>query len=247
MKVNDTVFVMAGAREAHEVIAGLVARGKQVIAYLPEPERMFGPLPVVTKIGGLETSAAFDDWVAARHVGLVIDASHAFDAEISAQIRGVAEAQNLPYLRVLRKPWQAGAGDKWHFVHSVREAAKDCPAQACVLSNTGWPTIAEYAGYNGRLLYMRQTHAPRAKPPFAFMQFLQGTPPFSVEEEVVLFRELGVTHLICRNTGGAASQSKLLAARALSLPVFMIARAPLEPTVPVVETAAAALAWDKLV
>ena len=43
-----------------------------------------------------------------------------------------------------------------------------------------------------------------------------------------LFQSLRITHILCKNAGGTASQAKLTAARQLGLPVIMIAR-PQEP------------------
>jgi precorrin-6A/cobalt-precorrin-6A reductase len=50
--------------------------------------------------------------------------------------------------------------------------------------------------------------------------------------------------LICRNVGGAASMSKLLAARAMCLPVYMVRRADVTAPHRMVETVAEALAWE---
>lgn len=243
MTADKTVLVMAGAREAHEIAVGLMKDNQNTIVYLPEPERMFDPFPVPTRVGGLHRQTDFQTWVEDQNVGVIIDASHAFDTALSDVSHSVAAALSLPYLRVLRPPWQAQKADDWHQVTSVSEAARSCPDASIAFSNTGWPSIDDYADFTGHSLYLRQTHRPRTASPYEFMHLIEGSPPFSIAEEVALFKQLNVTHLICRNTGGQASQSKLLAARDLGLPVFMISRPPLDKTIPVVETAAAALEW----
>ena len=91
---------------------------------------------------------------------------------------------------------------------------------------------------------MRQTRLTHKTPPFCFVELIEGTPPFSQFQEQALFAKLGITHLICRNVGGAASMSKLLAARALQLPVFMVGRAPIAGDWTVVATVAEALDWE---
>ena len=65
--------------------------------------------------------------------------------------------------------------------------------------------------------------------------------PGNKDEEAALFRRLGVTWMIARNSGGPAT-GKLEAARALGINVAMIARPPL-PEAPKVETVAEALEW----
>jgi precorrin-6A/cobalt-precorrin-6A reductase len=235
---------MAGAREAHGIVTGLLARGGRVIASLPERERTFDPLPVPTRVGRFASPEAFETWIAGEQVGTVIDAGHAFDMDISALVNAVCERRQVAYLRVLRPAWQATARDLWIHAASVREASEAVPAEARVFSNTGWHSLPDYAGFGGACLYLRQTHPTTAPAPYSFARFIEGTPPFSEAEEEGLFRELRITHLICRNVGGTASRSKLLAARRFGLPVFMVARPPIPDRWPVVETVADALAWD---
>jgi precorrin-6A/cobalt-precorrin-6A reductase len=150
----------------------------------------------------------------------------------------------LRYLRLLRPAWGATIRDRWQEVASIPQAVRLVPSTARVFSNTGWKTLSDYADFRGRKLYMRQTHPATGPTPFAFVEFVEGTPPFTQFQEEVLFQRLGVSHLICRNVGGAASMSKLLAARRLGLPVYMVARPPLPAYMPVVDSIADALAWE---
>jgi precorrin-6A/cobalt-precorrin-6A reductase len=243
MTARQRTLVMAGSREAHALVTSLLAREREVIASLPEPERMFGQLPVPTRVGGFAGVQELEHWLRDNRVSTVIDASHPFDSDISALVAKASARRALRYLRVLRPPWEATAQDHWHHVASIDEAARAVPATARVFANTGWMSLQDYARFNGSRLFVRQTHdAPRAAP-FPFVEFVEGSPPFTQFEEQSLFEQLAITHLICRNVGGAASMSKLLAARAMGLPVFMVARAPLPAHVHVVESTAEALAW----
>ena len=49
-------------------------------------------------------------------------------------------------------------------------------------------------------------------------------PPFTLEAEMTLMREEGVSVLVAKNSGGEATRAKLEAARALGLPIVMVAR-----------------------
>ena len=60
-----------------------------------------------------------------------------------------------------------------------------------------------------------------------------GRPPFTLEAEMALMRDEGVSVLVTKNAGGEATRAKLDAARALGLPVVMVAR----PALPDAETA----------
>ena len=88
----------------------------------------------------------------------------------------------------------------------------------------------------------RQIDPPTEPFPFAGGRYLVGRPPFSVEDELALFQDLGVDFLVVKNAGGTPSRTKLTAARQLGLPVLMIARPP-QGDWPVVETVEGALAW----
>lgn len=241
---KNTILVMAGAREAHSLIAALVGRQRRVIASLPEPERMFDDFPVVTRVGRFETGAAFASLLDAEAVGSVIDASHSFDADFSDIAAHTCRRIAIRYLRVLRPAWRAGRNDIWRSISNIALAVRDMPSEARVFANTGWPSLPDYAGFPGERVFMRQTLDHTRPPPYKFVEFVSGTPPFSQFQEQALFGALRISHLICRNTGGAASMSKLLAARSLRLPVYMVERKLSKLQHPVVGTVAEALAWE---
>lgn len=244
MMQKQTRLVMAGSREAHGLISALLARNRRVIASLPEPERIFAALPVPTRIGGFATGMDLCRWLQNEQVGPVIDASHAFDGALCAMVQQACADLDLQYLRVLRPPWCRTARDKWLGVDRISQVMSALPERARVFTTTGWPTLGDYADFPGRKLYMRQTHAAASPAPFPFLEFIEGTPPFSQFQEQALFARLKITHLVCRNVGGAASMSKVLAARTMGIPVFMLARPPVPPEVNIVETVAEALAWE---
>ncbi|ABG32684.1 cobalt-precorrin-6A/precorrin-6x reductase [Roseobacter denitrificans] len=244
MRAESTTLVMAGAREAHVVVNGLLARGRRVVASLPEEERMFDALRTPTRLGRFKNEDAMWTWMQEQDVRTVIDASHAFDDDVTAMVSGLCTAKGIRYLRLLRPPWRATLRDRWLSFPSIEAAAASVPATARVFSNTGWLSLPDYAKFSGRRLYMRQTHSVSAQPPFGFVTLVPGSPPFSQFEEENQFAELRITHLMCRNVGGAASMSKLLAARARSLPVLMIERRACPEHLPQVETVVEALAWE---
>jgi len=205
---------------------------------------MFDALPVPTRVGRFEGAADFTDFVTSQNVGTVIDASHSFDVEESDLAAQTCRALSLRYLRVLRPAWSPGKSDHWRQATSIADAVAKFPKTARVFSNTGWATLPDYVDFPGAHLFMRQTDDAPRRALYPFVTFVPGNPPFSQFQEQTLFEDLRITHLICRNTGGAASMSKLLAARALALPVYMVERRPSVEQQPMVETVAEALAWE---
>ncbi|QJF50951.1 precorrin-6A/cobalt-precorrin-6A reductase [Roseobacter ponti] len=244
MKHGGTTLVLAGAREAHGVVAGLAESGETVIASLPEPERGVPPLPVSVRQGRFSGEDEMRAWMGAQDVRRVLDASHSFDDDISNMAAEICRADGMPYLRILRDGWMHTAADRWSRFATISEAVRTVPQDARIFSNTGFGSLRHYADFPGQRLFLRQTGQAEATPPWPFVTIVAGQPPFSEAQERDLFTELAITGLICRDVGGPASFSKLAAARALGLPVLMINRPDPPPDVTLASTVAEALAWQ---
>jgi precorrin-6A/cobalt-precorrin-6A reductase len=198
------------------------------------------PLPLPARIGGFGGAEGFGTYLAEQGVALVVDATHPFAHRISARTVQVCAARGVAYVQVLRPPWQAGPGDRWTLIATEAEAAAHIPEGSVVFLATGRQTLHGFANLTGRRLICRQIDPPDGPFPFPSGAFLVGRPPFSMADEVELFQKLQIDWLVVKNAGGVASRSKLDAARALGLPVAMIARPP-QPVTDHVASASAAL------
>jgi len=67
--------------------------------------------------------------------------------------------------------------------------------------------------------------------------------PYRYEDECELLRSRGIEVLVTKNSGGALTEAKLDAARALGVDVVMIRRPTLPGGVPVVSSVQDAVAW----
>jgi len=81
---------------------------------------------------------------------------------------------------------------------------------------------------------------PETRPPHAHILTARG--PFDEAGERALLAGHRIEVVVTKNSGGNATEAKLVAARALRIPVVMVAR-PVEPPAETVEDAEAALAW----
>jgi precorrin-6A/cobalt-precorrin-6A reductase len=106
----------------------------------------------------------------------------------------------------------------------------------------GANSIAAFAGATGVRFVVRLIDPPREPLPLKFCEVVIGRGPFSLLEERHLLERHAIDVLVCKASGGAATEAKLIAARELSLPVIMVRRPPAEPGASV-ETIEAALNW----
>src|SRR6185312_9476129 len=190
--------------------------------------------------GGAEGLAAY---LADNNIDRLIDATHPFAAEISRAARLACDAAGVPRLILRRPPWRRGPLDRWIEVDSAEAAA----AIVGRVGRRAWLTvgagsIAAFAAADTVRYIVRLVDPPRERLPLKFHEVVLGRGPFSLAEERHLVQRHAIDVLVCKASGGAATEAKLVAARELSLPVIMVRRPPRE-TGPWVETVEAALDW----
>ncbi|WP_102107796.1 cobalt-precorrin-6A reductase [Oceaniglobus roseus] len=237
------LLLLAGTMEARQIAAAFSSDNRiKVIASLAGATRTPRALGVPTRIGGFGGREAFAAYLERERIGAVLDATHPFAAAMSHRSADVCHEMQVPYMQFLRPAWMPGRGDHWTFLNSEEDAARHIPEGARVFVATGRQTLERYGNMHGRTLIVRLIDSVPGHFPLPEGYFLPGTPPFTVEEEVALFRRQEIDWLVTKNAGGNASRAKLDAARHLGLPVAMIRR-PLQPEGPKLETISAALSW----
>ena len=134
-----------------------------------------------------------------------------------------------------RAAWPPAAGDNWIGVPNIAGAVAALPSGSRVLLTIGRKEIAPFltrSDISGVARMIEKSFLPMP----SNWQLILARPPFSFEDERKLLHDHGISHLVTKNAGGAQTEAKLLAARALQLPVIMIAR----PTKPQAQTFASA-------
>jgi precorrin-6A/cobalt-precorrin-6A reductase len=233
------VLVLAGTAEARELCAALAAAGHGVLASLSGAVREPRPLGVPTRVGGFGGAAGFLRVLTEERIGAVVDATHPFAAAISARSAMICVREGVPFLRLDRPGWVSGEGDPWSLVDDAGEAAA-LAGRAAVFLAAGRGAVAAFAGYPGAV-WCRVIDPAVEDFPLPHGGWVVGRPPFAVEEEVALFRRLGVGVLVAKDSGAAEAGAKLAAARELGLPVIMLRRPA--GVRPCVATVAEAVAW----
>ncbi len=196
---------------------------------------------VVCRIGGFGGVDGLCAWLRAARIAALIDATHPFATRISGNSARAAAIAGIPSLRIDRPEWTPQPGDRWTRVADAAQAAAWLGGtRQRVLLTVGSNSLAAFNA-PAHDYVVRCIDPPPLLPPGAALLLARG--PFTLDDERALLAERRITVLVSKNSGGAATAAKLLAARQLGMPVVMIDR-PLASTAGArVDTTAAALAW----
>lgn len=237
------ILILAGTSDARR-LAALVCdlHGVEVVASLSGATRRPKALAVPTRTGGFGGEAGQREYLENNEFDAVVDATHPFANQISLRTHRLCQAMGVAYVQLLRPAWEPEDGDHWVQVDRGQDAGAHIPKGARVFLATGRQTLPMFEGLTDRHLIFRQIDPPGQDFPYANGEFLIGRPPFSIADEIDLFKRLSVDWLVVKNAGGAASRSKLDAARVLGLPVLMLNR-PNQPGGRSVASVQEALAW----
>jgi precorrin-6A/cobalt-precorrin-6A reductase len=245
-KTARHLLILGGTGEAARLARGAVARfgeGLTVTTALAGRTRHPGPLAGEIRIGGFGGAAGLARYLVERDIDRLIDATHPFAAMISRAARLAAERTDVPRLLLRRPPWRPHPLDRWIEVDSIAAAA----GLVGRVGRHAWLTVgagavATFAATDGVHFLVRLIDPPRESLPLRSYEVVLGRGPFSLAQERHLLRRHAIDVLVCKASGGAATEAKLIAARELSLPVIMVRRPAAEPG-PTVETVEAALDW----
>lgn len=200
------------------------------------------PQPLPMRIGGFGGVDGLIAYLQAENITHVVDATHPFAAQMSWNAHAASGALGLPLLALERAAWRPLKIDNWTDVAdnaAALAALPDHPAR--VFLAIGKQGLDDFKTGVQHHYLLRLVDAPLAKPlPDCTVITAKG--PFTIEGDTALMQKHKITHVIAKNAGGKGASAKLAAARALGLPVIMIAR-PVLPERERVESVDAVLAW----
>ena len=236
------ILVLSGTAEARELADALVSASVRVTSSLAgrvsRPRLPAGEL----RIGGFGGPEALARWLSEHGVVAVLDATHPFAERISASAVAACARAGLPLLRLQRPGWSEGAGDDWHWVSDLHQAAAAIPALGeRVLLTTGRQGLAAFAGVHDAWFLVRCVEQPDPPLPPRH-ELLLDRGPYTLAGELALIDEHRIELVVTKDSGGAHTEAKLEAARSRGLAVIVVRRPP-RPDVETVDTVADALAW----
>ncbi len=219
------VLLLGGTLEAR-VLAERIAATPQIKGVVSLAGRTSAPLPqaLPLRVGGFGGANGLADYLKRQGVTHVIDATHPFAAQMSINAREACARTGAPLLRLTRAPWPAVAGDDWIEAADAADAAQALGLRARrVFLTIGRQGVAAFrcAPQHHYLLRVIEPPAEADLPPDCTVVADRG--PFTFETETALMRARAIEIIVSKNSGGALTYAKIEAARALGLPVVMIA------------------------
>lgn len=227
------ILILGGTSEAVELANGLDERGHYVITSLAgrtqSPRQPKGKM----RIGGFGGVDGLAEFLTHDKIDFVVDATHPFAAEISANVVAAAARRNIPVLRLERPPFVEPELAHWIRVDTVAAVADLLPFGATVFLTIGRQQLEPFMARSDVQFVVRSIEAAEVDLPGNFEQ-ITARPPFTRNDELALMKRLGVTHMVTKDAGGAMTSGKLEAAFMLKVQVIMIGR----PALPEAETVA---------
>jgi precorrin-6A/cobalt-precorrin-6A reductase len=219
------VLLLGGTSEGR-LLAERIAADPRYAGVVSLAGRTSAPMAqaLPTRIGGFGGVDGLKRYLVDERITHVIDATHPFAMQMSANAQAACAALSLPLIVYARAPWTPTSRDRWI------EAADNAAAAAAlgetprrVFLTIGRQGVAAFRAAPQHDYLLRVIEPPAADdlPPECEVFAARG--PFTLDDEIALMREKGVDIVVSKNSGGALTYAKIEAARALGLPVVMIA------------------------
>ena len=238
------LLVLGGTSEGYEFTQALRGVGgfRTVTSFAGRTRRPRLPAGDV-RIGGFGGAGGLVAFLRERRIAAVINATHPFAATMGWNTAAACQEVGVPLLRLERPAWRPGPRDRWLEFGEWTEAGQLIAGEARrVLLAIGRRELDAFAALDHVWFLIRSVEAPDPMPPFRQAELLLARGPFELAGERALLAERQIDTIVCKNSGGAATEAKLLAARELGLRVVM-KRRPTSPQVPTVSSVQEALDW----
>lgn len=229
------ILVLGGTTEASRLAKALAER-PEIAATLSLAGRTADPAaqPIPTRIGGFGGVEGLAAYLRDHAIEALVDATHPFAARISRNAAEAARATGTPIVAFVRSAWTRERGDDWREVETLDAAASAIgEAPRRVLLTSGRLGLESFTVAPQHHYVIRTIDPPEpdvlARLPDHVLLFDRG--PFDLAAERALMERERIEVVVTKNSGGAATRPKIVAARELGLPV-VIQQPPTRPDVP---------------
>ncbi len=224
------IWVIAGTRDARELIDIILLAGHHISATTTTGygKGLIGERPNLDILAGPMDRAGMEAFVRERGISVIVDASHPYAAEVSRNAIEVSRGRAIPYIRLERPPVDiVGAV----VVDTYDQAARRLEAAAGnIMLTIGTKNLSHFTRITGVTVYARvlptiESIAECARHGFRPDQIVAARFPFTKEFNMALFRDLGIRHLVSKESGNSGgAPEKFAAAAELGIETILIRR-----------------------
>ncbi|RWM23333.1 MAG: cobalt-precorrin-6A reductase [Mesorhizobium sp.] len=235
--MTHRILILGGTTEARQLAGNLAAR-TDISITLSLAGRTENPVAqgVPVRVGGFGGVDGLAAYLRETRTDLLIDATHPYAAQISANAAEAAAHTGVPIIALRRAGWEPAEGDRWTLVDSVAGAVTALgSAPRCVFLALGRQEVAAFEAAPQHHYLIRSVDPVEPKLAVSNATYLLARGPFLEADERGLLESNRIDVVVSKNSGGEATYGKIAAARLLGIEVVMIRR-PALPHVPSAET-----------
>lgn len=225
------ILLLGGTAEARQqlpVFIQLLETSEYSLVYsLAGLVRLPKDHPCELIFGGFSQYGGLAAYIEQENIVAIIDMTHPYAEKMSHTAWLVSQQLAIHYWQYQRPEWQPGLDDNWRVFNDRAALFSQLENQQSVFLALGQLQEQELGilhsyRQQGQKQYLRVAKEPSYT--LDGLELIIDIGPFDIEQELHLLSDLRVDCLVCKNSGGASSFAKIIAARQLSLPVFMLAR-----------------------
>ncbi|MBJ2289446.1 cobalt-precorrin-6A reductase [Pseudomonas sp. MF5691] len=213
------ILLLGGVTEALAIARTL---GPQHIYSLAGIGRVPTDLRCQVRVGGYGGAEGLAQFIREQGIDLLLDATHPYAAQISANAAQAARLCTIPCWALRRPAWQPQPGDDWREVSDwseLIEALKPFQRPLFTLGREPLQHLDEIPAGQFWTLRVLDVYPGNER-----CEVIGARGPFLIEDERALFERRRIDVLISKNSGSSATEPKLEVARERGIPVVVLQR-----------------------
>jgi precorrin-6A/cobalt-precorrin-6A reductase len=221
------LLVLGGTADARHLAGKLATKADVTLSLAGRTENPVAQ-GVPVRVGGFGGAQGLAAYLTEHRIDLLIDATHPYAAQISANAAEAAQRTGIPAIALRRPAWERQPDDRWIPVDNAAEAARllgEPPRKIFLALGRQELLPFEAAPQHAYLIRSVDPVEPPLAMPDATYILARG--PFSETDDLALLETHGIDAIVSKNSGGQATYGKIAAARTLGIEVFLIRRPPL--------------------
>lgn len=227
-----TLLVLGGTGEAKRFARSLHERGLSLIysvaGILPGPA-----LPFTVRSGGFshlgsDSVSGLAHYLQDQRITAIADLTHPYAAAMSRHAQAAGERVGIPCWRYQRPAWKPEPADDWRYLADEEALLEQLMAFNRPLFTIGQSAYTLLDRKHRQPAHQHWTIRSGLPPQPGAMAHnltaIQALGPFALADEQALLQRYRIDCLVAKQSGGAATEAKLIAAREAKLPVLFLQR-----------------------